>query len=129
MGVDVYGQGEEPDNWQEFADAAPFPAELIPVPSWRFSRAPHVRAAFREVVAEPSRATVRVSADGKKVAYGGIVRSDGWIVTKASQLRGEITCRLADKREFEARILATSREYDIALLKIEADELPVLRCQ
>jgi len=124
--VAAYGQVEEPENWREFADAAPFPEDLAPVPSWRFARGPHVRSAFRKVVAEPSRATVRVRADGNRVAYGGIVRSDGWIVTKASQLSGEITCRLADGRRFEARVVAVSGENDIALLKVEAKDLPVL---
>lgn len=115
------------EGWEEFAEESPFPTSLVAVPSWRFARGPHVRAAFREVVAEPSKATVRVRADGKKVAYGAIVRADGWIVTKASQLSGEITCLLADKRRFEARIAAASREYDVALLKIEATDLPVLK--
>ena len=115
------------DSWEEFADATPFPTDMVAVPSWRFAHGPHVKAAFRDVVAEPSQATVRVRADGKKVAYGGIVRSDGWILTKASQLRGEITCRLADGRRFEATIGATNREYDLALLKIVATDLPILQ--
>ena len=125
--IGIAQQTELLEGWEEFADAPPFPSELITVPSWRFARGPHVRSAFREVVAEPSQATVRVRADGKKVAYGGIVRSDGWIVTKASQLSGEITCLLADKRRFEAEIVAVSKEYDLALLKIEATDLPVLK--
>jgi len=114
------------EGWEKFADASPFPTDSITVPSWRLASGPHVRAAFREIVADPSRATVRVSADGKRTAYGGIVRSDGWIVTKASQLSGKIVCRLADGRQLEARVGAVDRENDVALLKIEASNLPVL---
>ena len=125
--VVIAQQEETSEGWEEYLEASPFPTDLITVPSWRFARGPHVRAAFRDVVKEPSGATVRVRAEGEKVAYGGILRSDGLIVTKASQLRGEITCLLADKRRFEAKVLAMSREFDIALLKIEAKDLPVMK--
>lgn len=103
-----------------------YPTERITVPSWRFAHGPHVRAAFREVVAGARQAIVEIKVDGRKVALGGIVGPDGWILTKASALAGPITCRLFDGRELDARIVGVSREFDVAMLKVEAKQLPKL---
>ncbi len=103
-----------------------YPTERITVPSWRFAHGPHVRAAFREVVAKSRPSIVEIKVEGRKVALGGIVGADGWILTKASALVGPITCRLSDGRELDARIVGASREYDVAMLKVAAKQLPTL---
>lgn len=82
-----------------------------------------LRAAFREVVGAARQATVRVLSDGKQAALGTIVASDGWILTKGSQLNGELRCRLPDGRELPAENLAYDRDTDLALLKVDADGL------
>jgi len=115
-----------PPDWQQQADAAPFPMDRITVPSWRLAGGPHVRAAFRTVVAEAGEAAVRVRCDGRNAALGGIVGPDGWVLTKASRLTGNITCRLRDGRELDARLVGVSRDYDVAMLKIDAKRLPAL---
>ncbi len=86
-----------------------------------------VRRAFREVVAAASSATVRVKCDGGHVALGAIVDPSGWILTKASELDGAITCRLKDGRVFPARIVGVHRAYDLAMLKVDAEGLPTIR--
>ena len=58
------------------------------------------------------------------VALGTIVGSDGWIVTKASELRGKIVCKLREKGQHVAKIIGVSDDYDLAMLKIDADDLP-----
>ena len=83
--------------------------------------ATQVKTAFRPVVAEASRCVVRVKCDGQDAALGTIVGPDGWILTKASELKGKIVCRLRDQRELEARIVGVSRAFDLAMLKVEAD--------
>ncbi|GIW78843.1 MAG: serine protease [Gemmatales bacterium] len=88
---------------------------------------PQVLEAFRSVVAEPSKATVRILADGEKAALGAIVGPDGWILTKASLLNGDLHVRLKDGREFPARIVGVHKHYDLAMLKIEARNLPTIR--
>jgi len=88
---------------------------------------PEVRAAFREAVAEASDCTVRVQCDGEEAALGTIVGRDGWIVTKASELGGRITCRDRLGRAWEARVVGIHRPYDLAMLKIEAANLPHVR--
>jgi serine protease Do len=82
--------------------------------------------AFRDVISEPAKSTVQVYCDGYRAALGAIVRSDGHIVTKASELRGKIECQLAgESQKREARIVARDGATDLAILKIEAKDLPV----
>jgi serine protease Do len=80
-------------------------------------------AAFKEAVAGPSASTVRVLADGAEAALGAIVGADGWIVTKASLLKGKIACKLKDGRLFDARYVGLEPKHDLALLKVEATGL------
>lgn len=84
-----------------------------------------VREAFRSIVAQPSRATVRVLADKKPVALGLIVDGNGLILTKASELKGDLTCELRSNASYEAEIVAIHQDTDLALLKIDARGLPV----
>ena len=60
---------------------------------------------------------------------GVIVREDGYILTNAhvvgSQTAG-ITVTLADNREFQADLVGRDESTDIALLKIDADDLPTI---
>jgi len=95
-------------------------------PRSRYTNGPHVRRAFRAVVADVREATVEVRSRGKRVAYGGIVGPDGWVVTKASQLRGPVTCRLKDGRELDPRLVGVDSDVDLAMVKIAAKGLPVL---
>jgi serine protease Do len=88
---------------------------------------PKVMAAFREVVAEPSYSTVRVLTDGKEVALGAVVGSDGWILTKASELKGKPVCKLRDGTDLEAKVVGVDDKSDLAMLKVEAKNLkPVI---
>lgn len=87
-------------------------------------KSPAVLQAFRGVVAKPSLSTVRLQCDGKDVALGTVIGPDGWILTKASELKGQPVCRLRDGRQLEAHIVGVHEPYDLALLKIEASGLP-----
>src|SRR5262249_6907209 len=55
---------------------------------------PRFRAAFRDVAAAAARGTVRVRCDDKETVLGAVVGANGWILTKASELKGEIVCQL-----------------------------------
>ena len=55
---------------------------------------PSFLKAFREVVAKPGESTVRIQCDGKDIALGMIVGPDGWILTKANDLKGDIAVKL-----------------------------------
>jgi serine protease Do len=103
-----------------------YPQERITVPSWRFAHGPHARASFREVVKDTHDSVVEIQVEGAKVGLGGIVGSDGYILTKASSLGAANTCVLGDGREFMAKLVGISRDHDLAMLKIDAEDLPVL---
>jgi serine protease Do len=88
---------------------------------------PTFQHAFHDVLAGPAQSTVRVLGDNKDAALGLIVGRHGWILTKATALKGSLTCKLRDGRAFEARLVGTHTKHDLALLKIEASGLtPVL---
>jgi serine protease Do len=98
----------------------------IAIPRSRFADSRQVRGAFRDAVAEASQATVSVRSDGKDVALGGVVGPDGWILTKSSSLSKSITVRLRDGREFDAELVGTDDEHDLAMLKVDARRLVAL---
>jgi serine protease Do len=84
---------------------------------------PKVLAPFKAVVAAANESTVRVRGDDKDIALGTVVFADGFILTKASELRGEVSVRLADGSEYGAKLLATHVPTDLAMLKIEVKGL------
>jgi S1-C subfamily serine protease len=57
---------------------------------------------------------------------GAIIAADGWILTKATPLCDEAICTLADGRQLPAATVATNGKYDLALLKVDAANLPTL---
>lgn len=60
---------------------------------------------------------------------GFIVSSDGVILTNAHVVKGakEVTVKLTDRREFKAKVLGSDPQTDVAVIKIEAKNLPVVK--
>jgi serine protease Do len=60
---------------------------------------------------------------------GVIVSSDGYIVTSNHVVSGadEVEVRLSDERVFTARIIGNDPKSDVAVIKIEARNLPAIR--
>lgn len=87
---------------------------------------PKVLSAFREVVGKAAACTVRIKCDGKGAALGTVVHAEGWILTKASELKGKIICQLKDGSEVEATIVGVHDKCDLAMLKIEVKALPAV---
>ncbi|MFA6208244.1 MAG: trypsin-like peptidase domain-containing protein [Candidatus Obscuribacterales bacterium] len=67
----------------------------------------------------------RASATGS----GFVIRSDGYILTNAHLVKGatDIRVSLTDKRSFEAEVVGVDSFSDLAVLKINASELPALK--
>ena len=67
--------------------------------------------------------------ENKSLGSGFIISGDGYILTNAHVVDGadEVTVRLTDKREFKAKTIGADKRTDVALLKIEASGLPVVR--
>ena len=63
------------------------------------------------------------------VGSGFIVASDGVILTNAHVVDGadEVTVKLTDRREYRAKVLGVDKRSDIAVLKIDAKNLPTVR--
>src|SRR2546423_5418237 len=60
---------------------------------------------------------------------GFIIDANGLILTNAHVVRGakDVTVKLTDRREFAAKVLGSDMTTDIAVLKIDAKDLPVVR--
>jgi len=64
--------------------------------------------------------------DPQSVGSGFVLGSDGYIITNAHVVDDaeEVTVKLSDRREFKAKVLGFDKRTDVALLKIEAKDLP-----
>jgi serine protease Do len=65
----------------------------------------------------------------KGVGSGFIVSADGYILTNAHVVddAAEVTVKLTDNREFQAKVIGADRRTDVALVKIDARNLPTVR--
>jgi len=63
------------------------------------------------------------------VGSGFIVSADGYILTNAHVVddASEVTVKLTDRREFRAKVIGVDRRTDVALVKIDAKNLPTVR--
>lgn len=83
--------------------------------------------AFREAVGNNWMATVRILSSGRMIAMGTIVDSNGWILTKASELPSDTAeVRLHDGSRVPAKVVAQRSDVDLALLKIDRSGLQVI---
>jgi serine protease Do len=60
---------------------------------------------------------------------GFIIRPDGLILTNAHVVKGasEVTVRLTDRREFTAKVVGIDTKSDIAVIRIQAKDLPTVQ--
>lgn len=65
----------------------------------------------------------------QSLGSGFILWDDGYILTNFHVIRGarEVIVRLLDRRQFSAEVVGSDEASDLALLKIDAGELPVVR--
>jgi serine protease Do len=66
---------------------------------------------------------------GPGVGSGFVISKDGYILTNAHVVRGsnDIVVKLTDRREFPARLIGLDDRTDVAVIKIEAKDLPTVR--
>ncbi len=81
---------------------------------------------FRRFGQVPPRRGQEREPEAQSVGSGFIIGSNGEVITNAHVVDGadEVTVRLSDKREFKAKVLGADKRTDVALLKIEAANLP-----
>ena len=103
--------------------AVPRPVVAQPLNADVYKNGERFRAAFQPVAAEARQSTARIYVDGEPVALGIIVSEDGYILTKGSQLRGDVTVRLPDGPKQPAARVGIDGPSDLALLKVDATGL------
>jgi serine protease Do len=104
---------------------------------------------FRGIVEQYGPAVVNISTEGvmktdvpelfrgkppaevpvRGLGSGFIVSADGVVLTNAHVVSGasEVTVKLTDRREFSAKVLGTDPMTDVAVLRIDAKDLPTVR--
>ena len=67
--------------------------------------------------------------NSRSLGSGFIVSDDGYVVTNHHVVKDadEIIVKLSDRRQLEAEVIGSDPRSDIALLKIEAEDLPVVK--
>lgn len=67
--------------------------------------------------------------NSRSLGSGFVVSADGYVVTNHHVVKDaeEIIVKLSDRRELEAKVIGSDPRSDIALLKIEASNLPVVQ--
>jgi len=66
--------------------------------------------------------------DVSSLGSGFIISEDGYIITNHHVIAGadEIIVRLSDRRELVAKVIGSDKRSDVALLKVDAKNLPIL---
>ncbi len=82
---------------------------------------------FEPIVTSASTSTVKILAGDRQVALGTVVDANGFILTKASELQGEVVCKFADGRELVAKVLGVHEETDLAMLQVDTENLNVVQ--
>jgi len=83
---------------------------------------------FKRFGGMPNGQGMRPQQPTRGLGSGFIVSPDGYIVTNAHVVDGasEVVVKLTDRREFTAKVIGTDKRTDIALVKIDAKNLPAL---
>ncbi len=65
----------------------------------------------------------------RSMGSGFVISADGYVLTNNHVVDGAdtVTVRLSDRRELKAKVVGTDTQYDIALLKVDATGLPVVK--
>jgi serine protease Do len=77
----------------------------------------------------PNRPQPQEDEQPRGVGSGFILTADGFIMTNAHVVDGadQVLVTLPDKREFKARIVGVDKRSDVAVVKVEATGLPVVK--
>lgn len=100
--------------------------QLMPFP---FDESDPAFEFFKRFIPRHPGGTAPRDFENKSLGSGFIISSDGYVLTNAHVVESadEVTVRLTDKREFKARIIGADKRTDVALIKIEAGGLPVVK--
>lgn len=82
---------------------------------------------LRSPVASAAASTVKIFSEKRQVALGAIVQADGLVLTKLSEVENRPKIRVERSgKSYSAKVFKQNEENDLAILKIEAKDLPVI---
>ncbi len=87
---------------------------------------PQLEEFFRHFFQSPGRGYI--PKDTKSLGSGFIISEDGYVLTNHHVVKNadEIVVKLKDRRELEAKLIGSDESTDVALLKVDAEDLPVV---
>ena len=100
-----------------------------PLPPGPFGGPPGEEAPGGELPTPPPMPPGGHGRPDQSAGSGVIVDSNGFIVTNNHVVEGatQITVTLSDRREFSAKVVGTDPKTDLAVVKIDAKDLPALK--
>jgi serine protease Do len=140
----IYAQGRELPDFTELVERhGPAVVNISTTQTSRRSASPNVPQMpeldendpfydfFRRFVPRqpPGQGQAPRQPESRSLGSGFIISPDGFILTNAHVVDSadEINVRLTDKREFKAKVIGADKRTDVALIKIDATGLPVVR--
>jgi serine protease Do len=86
---------------------------------------------FKRFFGEPPQGHPQIPRQPRDRLAGGsgfIISADGYLLTNPPVVDGadDVTVRLKDRREFKAKVVGSDPQSDVALLKIDAKDLPTV---
>lgn len=83
---------------------------------------------FQDSVGDNWKSTVQILDRKRQVALGAIVSTDGWIVTKSSEIPDRaVEIRLWDNTKADGLVRFRRNDLDLALIKIDHKDLPSIQ--
>ena len=86
---------------------------------------------FKRFVPPNGQQQPQAPRERESVSYGSgfIISADGFLLTNAHLVAGatQVQVKLNDKREFKARLIGVDKRTDVAVLKIDASDLPTVK--
>jgi serine protease Do len=84
---------------------------------------------FKRFFGQPGMPMPDMPRGGTSFGTGFVISSDGYVLTNHHVIAesNEVIVRLADRRELKAKVVGSDAASDVALLKVEASNLPVLQ--
>lgn len=83
-----------------------------------------VRNAYSDLARKSLDATLRVFNGKERAALGTVVGPEGFVLTKASEVHGNIECELPDGSKMPAKVIGIVQEHDLALLQLDISKAP-----
>ena len=84
---------------------------------------------FKHFFGAPGGNGIPQEREAQSLGSGFIISGDGYILTNNHVVKDadEVIVRLEDRRELKAKVIGIDERSDVALLKIEANDLPVVK--